>query len=58
MIFWKINITMIKIVRRQIIICADYPDGAKTCVFDGSNECDLPKWHPSIHMPKEGDRIR
>lgn len=36
---------------------ADYPDGAKTYMYDEENECDLPKWHPSIHMPKEAARI-
>ena len=36
---------------------ADYPDGARTYMYDERNECDLPKWHPSIHMPKEAARI-
>lgn len=35
---------------------ADYQQGAKTYEFDGYI-CDLPKWHPSIHMPKEAARI-
>lgn len=35
---------------------ADYPDGTKTCDFDG-NICDLPRWRPSIHMPREAARI-
>ncbi len=41
---------------------ADYPEGAKTYKA-GEDEfgkeiiCDLPKWHPSIHMPKEYARI-
>lgn len=36
---------------------ADYPSGAKTYMYDEAHECDLPKWHPSIHMPKEAARI-
>lgn len=39
---------------------SDYPNGANTCVFtegDTDFECELPKWHPSIHMPKEAARI-
>lgn len=35
---------------------ADYPDGASTYEFDG-HICDLPKWRPSIHMPREAARI-
>jgi len=41
---------------------ADYPEGAKTYKA-GEDEfgkeiiCDLPEWHPSIHMPKEDARI-
>lgn len=35
---------------------ADYPDGVSTYEFDG-HICDLPKWRPSIHMPKEAARI-
>ena len=38
---------------------SDYPNGAKTYLFNGDSNivCDLPKWHPSIHMPKEAARI-
>lgn len=42
---------------------ADYPNGAKTYEWGELDEfgeviiCDLPKWHPSIHMPKEATRI-
>lgn len=36
---------------------ADYPDGARTYMYDEENVCDLPKWHPSMHMPKEAARI-
>lgn len=37
---------------------ADYPEGAKTYMYhDGVHECDLPKWRPSIHMPKEAARL-
>lgn len=35
---------------------ADYPDNAKTYDFDG-HICDLPRWRPSIHMPREAARI-
>jgi len=41
---------------------ADYPDGAKDYEWPELDEfgekiiCDLPKWHPSIHMPKEAAR--
>ncbi len=35
---------------------ADYPDGATTYDFDG-HRCDLPRWSPSIHMPREAARI-
>lgn len=35
---------------------ADYPDGVSTYEFDG-HICNLPKWRPSIHMPKEAARI-
>lgn len=35
---------------------ADYPDGATTYDFDG-HRCDLPRWRPSIHMPREAARI-
>ena len=36
---------------------ADYPDGATTYQHPGGMTCELPKWHPSIHMPKEAARI-
>lgn len=36
---------------------ADYPNGAKTYMYDNEHECDLPKWHPSIHMPRAAARI-
>lgn len=36
---------------------ADYPNGARTYMYDEEHECDLPKWRPSIHMPKEAARI-
>lgn len=37
---------------------ADYPEGATTYLYsDGEHVCDLPKWKPSIHMPKEAARI-
>lgn len=36
---------------------ADYPDGATTYAHNEGIICDLPKWHPSIHMPKEAARI-
>ncbi len=36
---------------------ADYPDGATTYQYPDGMTCDLPKWHPSIHMPKEAARI-
>jgi MoaA/NifB/PqqE/SkfB family radical SAM enzyme len=36
---------------------ADYPDGATTYQHPDGVICDLPKWHPSIHMPKESARI-
>ena len=36
---------------------ADYPEGAKTYMFDDEHECDLPKWHPSIHMPRSAARL-
>lgn len=37
---------------------ADYPEGATTYLYsDGEHVCDLPKWKPSIHMPKEATRI-
>ena len=37
--------------------CADYPNGATTYTYSDGIVCDLPKWHPSIHMPKEAARI-
>lgn len=36
---------------------ADYPQGAKTYVHDETHKSDLPKWRPSIHMPKEAARL-
>lgn len=42
---------------------ADYPDGAKSVPLpedqktDYADAWDLPKWHPSIHMPKDAARI-
>ena len=42
---------------------ADYPDGATSIPLpesertDYADSWDLPKWHPSIHMPKEAARI-
>lgn len=36
---------------------ADYPNGATTYTYSDGIICDLPKWHPSIHMPKEAARI-
>ena len=36
---------------------ADYPKGATTYTYSDGIVCDLPKWHPSIHMPKEAARI-
>lgn len=38
---------------------ADYPIGATGYWFEKEkiNWCDLPKWKPSIHMPKEAARI-
>lgn len=35
---------------------ADFPVGAKYYDFDG-HKCDLPRWRPSIHMPKEAARL-
>lgn len=35
---------------------ADYPDTATTYQHDGMT-CDLPRWRPSIHMPKAAARI-
>lgn len=36
---------------------ADYPANATTYTHPDGIICDLPKWHPSIHMPKEAARI-
>lgn len=36
---------------------ADYPKGATTYTYSNGIVCDLPKWHPSIYMPKEAARI-
>ena len=36
---------------------ADYPDGATAYLYDEGTVCDLPRWHPSIHMPKDAARI-
>lgn len=36
---------------------AVYPNGATTYQYPCGPVCDLPKWHPSIHMPKEAARI-
>lgn len=36
---------------------ADYPDKSSTYVYSDGIVCDLPKWRPSIHMPKEAARI-
>lgn len=36
---------------------ADYPNGATTYTYSDGIVCDLPKWCPSIHMPKEAARI-
>ena len=36
---------------------ADYPNGATTYTYSDGIVCDLPKWHPSIHMPKEAARV-
>lgn len=37
---------------------SDYPDGAEGYWYEPEhiNWCDLPKWRPSIHMPKEAAR--
>lgn len=35
---------------------ADFSDCDTTYEFDGYT-CDLPKWRPSVHMPKEAARI-
>ena len=36
---------------------ADYLDGATAYLYDEGTVCDLPRWHPSIHMPKDAARI-
>lgn len=36
---------------------ADYPANATTYTHQEGNICDLPRWRPSIHMPKEAARI-
>ena len=36
---------------------ADYPANAATYTYQDGTICDLPRWHPSIHMPKEAARI-
>lgn len=42
---------------------ADYENGVKTYIHTQKDDCgenivcDLPKWHPSIHMPKDAARI-
>ena len=42
---------------------ADYEDGVKTYIHPQKDDCgeeivcDLPKWKPSIHMPKDAARI-
>ena len=39
---------------------ADYPDNAKGYWYEPEqiNWCDLPRWRPSIHMPRKACRIR
>lgn len=42
----------------QFMYRADYQNGVTTYMHsDGVHKCDLPKWKPSIHMPKEAARI-
>lgn len=43
----------------QFVYKADYPNGAKGYWHESEkvNWCDLPKWKPSIHMPREAARI-
>ena len=42
----------------QLMYKADYPDGAIKYIHDDRvHTCNLPKWRPSIHMPKEAARI-
>ena len=40
-----------------VLYRADYPDGAKQVTHPNGIVYELPKWHPSIHMPKEAARI-
>lgn len=40
-----------------VLYKADYPDGAKQVTHPNGIVYELPKWHPSIHMPKEAARI-
>ena len=46
-----------------VLYRADYPDGARSVLFpedektDYADSWDLPKWHPSNHMPREYARI-
>lgn len=40
-----------------VVYRADYPDGAKQVTHPDGIVYELPKWHPSIHMPKEAARI-
>ncbi len=48
---------------RYYLYRADYQDGAKMFEWSELDEfgekiiCDLPKWHPSIHMPRAAARI-
>ena len=42
----------------QILYKADFPNGAKKYIHDDKiHICDIPKWRPSIHMPKSASRI-
>ena len=36
---------------------ADFPDEAETGIFPDGTIYDLPRWKPSIHMPKQAARI-
>ena len=36
---------------------ADYPDGATTAIHPDGTVFELPRWRPSIHMPKKAARI-
>ena len=40
-----------------VLYRADYPDGAKQVTHPDGIVYELPKWHPSIHMPKGAARI-